>query len=284
MTLGQQTKPTARASSLSHDDVQFFVDMVDKAIGVQLQGKEYLIESRLEPVAVACGLGSVNDLFRKLRMGDRAAQQAAVEAMTTNETSFFRDQHPFQTLAQELVPELRRASGGTLNIWNGACSSGQESYTLAITLREHVAGLDASQVKILSTDVSPKMVERCREGKYSRFEVNRGLSSNLSVKYFDQVGRSWVAKPELRSMITVRELNLLRPWSGIPKSDLVLLRNVLIYFTPAVKQDILRRIRTDVLKPHGALILGASESIVGIDAGYEMRRVGQSTLYFPKGS
>ncbi len=283
MVVGQD-RAAAHGATLSTEDVNYFVQLVDNAIGVQLQGKEYLIESRLEPVAVARGLGSARELIARMRGGDRVAQQAAIEAMTTNETSFFRDQHPFQTLADLVIPDLRRASGGSLTVWNGACSSGQESYTLAITLRENFPDLPASRIKIVSTDVSGKMVERCREGKYSRFEVNRGLPANLALKYFDQEGRNWVAKPELRSMIEVRELNLLKPWAALPQCDLVLLRNVLIYFTSPVKQEILRRIRTDVLKPSGALMLGASESIVGIDAGYETRRVGQTTLYYPKGN
>ena len=270
--------------TLSAADIDFFVGLVDRKIGVQLSGKEYLIESRLQPLAREHGLGSAAEVVAAMRRGDRAVETAAVEAMTTNETSFFRDQHPFETLVTDVIPDLVSTTGGRLTIWNGACSSGQESYTLAMSIRDHFPDLVLpGRTTILSTDVSPQMVERTKAGRYSRFEVNRGLPANQAVKHFDQDGRNWVARAELRSMIDARELNLLEPWVGLPKCDLVLLRNVLIYFTVPVKQDILRRIRTDVLKPGGCLLLGASETTVGIDDGYESRRVGGSTFYYPKG-
>ena len=270
--------------TLSAADIDFFVGLVDRKIGVQLSGKEYLIESRLQPLAREHGLGSAAEVVAAMRRGDRAVETAAVEAMTTNETSFFRDQHPFETLVTDVIPDLVSTTGGRLTIWNGACSSGQESYTLAMSIRDHFPDLVLpGRTTILSTDVSPQMVERTKAGRYSRFEINRGLPATQSVKQFDQDGRNWVARAELRSMIDARELNLLEPWVGLPKCDLVLLRNVLIYFTVPVKQDILRRIRTDVLKPGGCLLLGASETTVGIDDGYESRRVGGSTFYYPKG-
>ncbi|MFK8024016.1 MAG: protein-glutamate O-methyltransferase CheR [Ilumatobacter sp.] len=264
-------------------DLDAFIALVDKEIGVQLVGKEYLIESRLQPVALELGLSSVADLLSKIRRGDRAASGRAIEAMTTNETSFFRDQHPFEMLAKHVLPEA--AARGRLTIWNGACSSGQESYTLAMAIIDNVPSLAMpGRTKIVSTDVSPEMVQRTKAGKYSRFEVNRGLPTNLAVKHFDQTGRSWTAKPALRSMIDAREMNLLGPWRGIPTCDVVLLRNVLIYFTLPVRKDILRRIRTEVLKPGGCLLLGASETTNGIDDGYESRRVGTSTFYYSRGT
>lgn len=271
-------------NTLSATDVQFFSALVDRRIGVQLAGKEYLIESRLQPLAREHGLSTVADVVAAMRRGDRAIEDAAVEAMTTNETSFFRDQHPFETLVTDVIPEVIAGTGGRLTIWNGACSSGQESYTLAMSIVDNFPDLKMpGRTTIVSTDVSPQMVERTKEGTYSRFEVNRGLPASQAVKHFDQAGRNWVAKPELRAMIDARELNLLERWSGLPKCDVVLMRNVLIYFTVPVKQDILRRIRTDVLKPGGCLLLGASETTVGIDDGYEGRRVGGSTFYYPKG-
>ena len=271
-------------STLSAADLDFFVGLVDRKIGVQLAGKEYLIESRLQPLAREQGLASAAEVISAMRRGDRAVENAAIEAMTTNETSFFRDQHPFETLVTDVIPGLIAGTGGRLTIWNGACSSGQESYTLAMSIIDHFPDLVLpGRTTIVSTDVSPQMVERTRAGKYSRFEVNRGLPATQAIKHFDQEGRNWVAKQELRSMIDARELNLLEPWIGLPKCDLVLLRNVLIYFTVPVKQQILRKIRTDVLKPTGCLLLGASETTVGIDDGYESRRVGGSTFYYPKG-
>ncbi len=285
MMAATTTDEKGKTSELSTADLDYFVQLVNQHIGVQLEGKGYLIESRLQPLARDFSESSVGSLISRMRRGDAAVVDAAVEAMTTNETSFFRDQHPFATLVEEVVPELRRQSGGGLTIWNGACSSGQESYTLAITLQENFPDITTTKrVRILSTDVSPAMVERCKKGEYSRFEVNRGLPTDQAIKYFDQAGRNWVARRELREMIEARELNLLEPWRGLPKCDLVLLRNVLIYFTPSVKRDIMRRIRTEVLAPHGCLLLGASETTVGLDDGYEPRRLGNSTFNFVKAS
>ena len=282
-----ETKPAGKAAgALSPESLAFFCKLIDDRIGVQLQGKEYLIESRLQPLLRQFQLSTADELIDRLRRGDKQVEASAVEVMTTNETSFFRDQHPFEALATQLLPEMRRTTGlRTLNIWNGACSSGQESYTMAMTISEHFPELVAGgKAKIVSTDVSPTMVERTKAGKYSRFEINRGLPASHAVRYFEQQGRSWVAKPDLRNMIDARELNLLKPWVGLPKCDVVLLRNVLIYFTVDKKQDILRRIRTNVLAPHGCLILGASETTVGLDEGYESRRIGKSTFHFVKGA
>lgn len=282
-----ETKAGGKAgNSLSPDSLQFFCKLIDDRVGIQLAGKEYLIESRLQPLLREFKLDSAEELIERLRRGDKRIEGAAVDSMTTNETSFFRDQHPFETLANSVIPDMRtKANLRGLSIWNGACSSGQESYTLAMTLKEHFPEwCGTGRAKIISTDVSPQMVERTKSGTYSRFEINRGLPASHAVKYFEQSGRNWVAKPDLRSMIDAREMNLLKPWVGIPKCDVVLLRNVLIYFTVEKKQDILRRIRTTVLAPHGCLILGASETTVGLDANFETRRVGKSTFHFVKGA
>ncbi len=274
---------TTEAPTLAVIDLNYFNGVVDRSIGVQLEGKAYLVESRLQPLAKKFDVPTVAELIARMRKGDREIETAAIEAMTTNETSFFRDGHPFETLAREVIPDLVEKSGGKLTIWNGACSSGQESYTLAMVLRDNFPDLTTpGRTRIISTDVSPDMVERTRAGSYSRFEVNRGLPATQAIKHFDQAGRNWVAKQELRLMIEARELNLLETWRDLPKCDLVLMRNVLIYFTVEVKREILRRIRTEVLAPHGALVLGSSESTVGIDPEFEPRRVGTSTFYFNK--
>lgn len=285
MTIETRTSGEATdTGGLSPESTKYFCQLIDDRIGVQLQGKEYLIESRIQPLLRQFKLDKPEDLIDRLRRGDSRVEAAAVEVMTTNETSFFRDQHPFETLATEIIPEMRKNhSLRGLNIWNGACSSGQESYTLAMTIREHFPEW-AARTRIVSTDVSPTMVERTKSGQYSRFEINRGLPATHAVKYFDQAGRNWVAKPELRKMIDAKELNLLKPWVGLPKCDVVLLRNVLIYFTVEVKQDILRRIRTQVLAPHGCLVLGASETTVGLDPGFETCRAGKSTFHFIQGA
>ncbi|MCP3912891.1 MAG: protein-glutamate O-methyltransferase CheR [Actinomycetia bacterium] len=276
---------TETSEAINEKDLDYFCKLVNQEIGVQLGDKAYLIESRLQPLLQDFDIATISELISKMRLGDRKVQAAAIEAMTTNETSFFRDQHPFETLAKHLIPGLLDKTGGRLTIWNGACSSGQESYTLAMTLRDHFPQLCSSgRARIISTDVSPAMVARTQAGSYSRFELNRGLPTNDAIKHFDQSGRRWVAKEELRNMVEAREMNLLNPWLSIPKCDLVLLRNVLIYFTVDVKRDILRRIRTEVLAPHGCLLLGASESTVSLDSEYESRRVDNSAFQFIKGA
>lgn len=271
--------------NIAPQNAAFVENLVRQRLGIELGGKAYLMASRLHRVARVNGLADVNALADRMRAGDRDLADQALDAMTTNETSFFRDGHPFEALASDVLPRLFAARPtGRIRIWNGACSSGQESYSLAIMINEtfpHEARSD--RVEIFSTDVSPTMVKRTREATYSRFEVNRGMPARLFQKYFDQDGRNWVAKPALRDLVTVREMNLLDRWAGIGTFDIVLLRNVLIYFSNQVKADILGRIRTNVLNPGGCLILGASESTVGVDSGYVGRKVGSTTLYFPQG-
>lgn len=278
---------SAEKALLTPADHAFIEELVRTRIAVRLEGKAYLIESRLGPVARLHKLDSVAELVEQARRNRNGALAAGlIEAMTTNETSFFRDKHPFTALTDHIIPELVASATGrpTLTIWNAACSSGQESLSVAMLINEKFPELATRQrTKIVATDVSPAMVTRCREGIYSRFEINRGLPANLATKYFEPSGRNWMAKRELRDLLETRELNLIERWSGLPKCDVVMLRNVLIYFPPEIKSDILRRVRTDVLKPGGTLLLGASESTAGIDPGFESKHVAGSTIFVPKG-
>lgn len=273
---------TADAAELTEDNLEYVIAAIDKKVGIQLQGKEYLIASRLQPLVTEFKVPSANDLVARMRRGDRRIETAIMDSMTTNETSFFRDLHPFETLATQILPD-RLQSAPRLKIWNGACSSGQESYTLAMLIDENFPNL-ANKVSIVSTDVSPAMVQRTKEGTYSRFEINRGLPANLALKYFDQAGRNWTAKPTLKSMIETRELNLMESLSSVGRCEVVLLRNVLIYFTAEKKKDILTRIRRDVLNPGGCLLLGAAETTVGFDPAFESRQIGKSTFFYIKGA
>ncbi len=258
-------------------------EFVTSRIATQLDGKHYLVISRLAPIAKRAGMPSIAALAHALESGDHPDLEAEVlDAMTINETSFFRDVHPFESLAEQLLPDLLRRAGGErpLTIWNGACSSGQESLSLAITIHEHFPELARPEMtRILSTDVAPTMVRRTSEAVYSKFEVNRGLAPELLEKYFRPEGRNWVARSMLTDLIEVHQLNLIGPWAIVPRCDLVLLRNVLIYFTPKTKADILRRIRRQVLKPHGCLLLGTSESALRADAGFRSERFGKTTVF-----
>ncbi|HEX7097053.1 MAG TPA: protein-glutamate O-methyltransferase CheR, partial [Acidimicrobiales bacterium] len=179
--------------------------------------KQYLVQTRLATVLRDTGLPSFAALVGELRRrphGDVGV--AVIEAMTTNETSFFRDGHPFDAVSDHIVPELMaRKPDASITVWCGACSSGQEPYSLAIALWEkHPALMRAGRVRIIATDIAPSMVERCREGRYSTLEVNRGLPARYLVRYFEQSGTDWVVRPELRSVVDARELNLTAPWTG----------------------------------------------------------------------
>jgi len=268
-------------TALSTEDLDFVRQLVLARSAIVLdEGKGYLVESRLAPIVRDDGLSSIGELVDLLRRRPRSPLEGrVVDAMTTNETSFFRDVHPFDALPA-IIADLPGGTAGSLTIWCAACSSGQEPYSIAMTIHEKLPHL-ASRVRILGTDLSPTMVERCRAGRFSQLEVNRGLPARLLVRYFDQEGTDWVAKPQLRSMIDARVGNLAEPLVGVPRSDLVMLRNVLIYFSLETKTEILARIRRDVLKPGGALMLGSSETTHNIDNAYERVEYGRGNCYRP---
>jgi chemotaxis protein methyltransferase CheR len=233
-------------------------------------GKEYLVEARLTPIARAHGLASLEDLARLLTPANPELVREVVHAMTTNETSFFRDHYPFEVLQRQVLPEVlrQRQSSRTLDIWCGACSSGQEPYSIAMLLREHFPELASWNVRILATDLSSAILERAREGKYRQLEVNRGLSAAQLVRYFERDGLDWRLKPEVRSMVKFSELNLLDNWLTLPTFDIVFLRNVLIYFDVDVKKAILRKVRQHLVRG-GILFLGGAESTMNIDNQFE---------------
>ncbi|MEM9563895.1 MAG: protein-glutamate O-methyltransferase CheR [Actinomycetota bacterium] len=279
------TQADQETTELSADDLKYVEDLVLSKIAVQLTGKAYLIESRLAPVARLHKIGGLQDLVRQLKLkSNRQLEADVIDAMTTNETSFFRDRHPFDVLAENVIPRLLEANnGGPIQIWNAASSSGQEPLSIAMILSDKFPQLVAARkVKILATDVSPAMVDRTKRAVYSRFEINRGLPADYATRFFQQQGRDWVARKELADMIDARLLNLIEPWQSVPRADVVMIRNVLIYFSPQVKRDILHRIATQVLKPGGFLFLGASESPAEMDSDYQLVTAGASRLYTTK--
>ena len=230
------------------------------------------------------GLPDVTTVLARVRSGNHTVAADVIDAMTTNETSFFRDQHPFDDIVATIIPDLVSKLGPSdpLTIWCAASSSGQEPYTIAILLNEHFGDLvRRRRVRIVATDLSPTMVARTKEGRYSQFEVNRGLPAKHMITYFQQQGRDWIVRSDLRDMIDARNLNLLEPWTSIPRCDLVLLRNVLIYFPADVKHKILGRVKDQVLKPHGYLLLGSSETMVGGPQVYQTTKLAKATCYRP---
>jgi chemotaxis protein methyltransferase CheR len=258
-------------TNVSTSDFDYIAQLVrDRSAIVLEPGKEYLVHSRLLPVARQAGLEDISALVAKLRRGDLALTTQVVEAMTTNETSFFRDVHPFETLRNDIIPELleKRALTRTLRIWSAAASTGQEAYTIAMTLREHFPQLMTWNVSILGTDLSTEVLEKAREGRYAQLEVNRGLPAPMLVRYFDRAGPAWKVKPELQRMVEFRSFNLVKPWAPMPRMDIVFLRNVLIYFDNDTKRDVLSRARA-VMAPDGYLFLGAAETTLQFDGMFE---------------
>ncbi len=281
---GLPQRPTATAGAapggIRPADFDFLRELVLRRSAIVLDdGKGYLVESRISTLVRDEGFDSIAALVERLRLTPNSPLEARiVDAMTTNETSFFRDVHPFDALPQVLADLAGPA--GPISIWCAACSSGQEPISVAITLLEKAPEL-ARRTRILATDLSPTMVERCRAARFSQLEVNRGLPARYLVKYFDQDGTDWVAKRELRSMIEVREHNLSDRLFAGQRFDLVMLRNVLIYFSIPTKQQILGHVRADLLKPNGALMLGSSETTLNIDDRFERLVVGPTSVYRP---
>jgi chemotaxis protein methyltransferase CheR len=245
--------------------------------------KQYLLESRLRPVARKHGLDGLSALVAGLKQGgNRALMDEVVEAMTTNESFFFRDKTPFDQFRETIMPDLveSRAVQRKLRIWCAAASTGQEPYSLAMELREMQARLSNWSVDIIGTDLSPQVLEKAKAGLYSQFEVQRGLPVQMLVKYFEQKGEMWQVVPQIRAMAEYRVQNLLEDFSSLGRFDVVFCRNVLIYFDPPTKADVLSRIRK-LLPADGYLLLGASETIIGLTDDFELVQ-GSRGLYRPK--
>ena len=276
---------TAPATSLTSSDFDFVCRLVHRNSAIVLgTGKEYLVESRLLTLARQVGESSVPDLVRRLHrepVGPLA--DLVVDAMTTNETSFFRDRHPFDALSGTVLPQLLQSRAATrrIDVWCGAASAGQEPYTLAMLLREALEPRPGWSASLLATDISKEMIERTRAGRYSQLEVNRGLPAPMLVKWFERSGTEWAVKQQLRSMVQARQLNLAAPFPPIGTFDVVFLRNVLIYFDTPTKRQVLQRVR-QVLRPDGLLFLGAAETTLTIDDAWERVVLDRATAYRPR--
>jgi chemotaxis protein methyltransferase CheR len=243
--------------------------------------KQYLAESRLSPVARREGFDSPSSLVACLRTKIfDGLHRKVVEAMTTNETSFFRDFHPFEALRKSILPELmtRRAGSKELNVWCAACSSGQEPYSLTILLEEYFPNLAGWKIRIVATDLCAEILARAREGRYSQLEVNRGLPASLLVKYFRQHGSEWQIADKLRRRVEFQILNLAENWPPLPSMDVIMMRNVLIYFGVETKKMMLGKVR-GVLKPDGFLFLGGAETTFNVDDAFERVQFERSICY-----
>ncbi|MTV27370.1 protein-glutamate O-methyltransferase CheR [Nitriliruptoraceae bacterium ZYF776] len=267
-------------------DADFVRDLVRKRSAIVIDAsKTYLIESRLGPVARTAGLNSLEELVTRLRREPLGKlQDLVVDAMTTNETTFFRDVGLWTALEKELLPELiaARAQTRSLTIWSAASSSGQEPYSLAMLLHDKFPHIVSSyNVRIIATDLSAEMLGRAAAGRYTQLEVNRGLPAPLLVKHFTRDGAFWQVDQKLREMVEFRALNLVEPWPFMPDVDLLLMRNVLIYFDLETKREILGRCRR-ALRHGGHLVLGTSETTLNIDDAYERVVLPTATTYRPR--
>jgi chemotaxis protein methyltransferase CheR len=262
---------------------EYVRDLVHRESAIVLApGKEYLVEARLTSIVRASGEKSVDSLVQRLRSSnDAKLRSEVVEALTTNETSWYRDSDPFTALRDVVVPEIvaRPSFDGTLRVWSAACSSGQEAYTIAMEMVEFPFGRPV-RADILATDLSQRMVDRVTSGRYSQLEVNRGLPAPKLVRYFTRQGPEWLVDAKLRSMVTSRTMNLAVPFGPLGPFDIVFLRNVLIYFDVPTKQNILRRVRA-VMRPDSFLFLGSAEMPLGVDQGWQRQAVGRSSFYRP---
>ncbi len=261
------------------DTFRYVADLVRLRSAIQLEaGKEYLVESRLGPLARRVGSADIDALVDAVRAApDGPWADAVVEALTTNETSWFRDAQPFDALIDIVVPSLveQRTTREPLRFWSAACSSGQEPYSIAMTMAQNAPHVEH---RILATDLSREMVERTRLGQYTQLEMNRGLPVTHLLSHFTRRGASWEINEEMRSRVDVRQHNLLDqpPWGG--PFDVVFLRNVLIYFDLETKRDILRKVQK-VLRPGGFLLLGAAETTIGIDDAWSRVPTGRGSIY-----
>lgn len=257
---------------MNPSDLEFISGLVRQRSGLVLTpDKAYLLESRLSPAARREGFESIEALVAALRTRrDERLATVVTEAMTTNETFFFRDKTPFDHFTQHMLPELiaSRSPAAAIRIWCAACSSGQEPYSLAMLVDQAAADLAGRRVEIVATDIDHQILEKAKTGIYSQFEVQRGLPVKMLVKYFDQQGETWRVKPELKRNIQYKPFNLLDDFRMLGQFDIIFCRNVLIYFDAQTKSNVLDRM-SKALTSDGFLVLGAAETVMGLSRAFD---------------
>lgn len=267
---------------MSPEDYNFITSFLLDTTGLSLgENKEYLLEARLVPLAQLHGMNGIEDLVLALKSSiDPSLKKDVMEAMTTNESSFFRDRRPFDELKNNILPSLiaERQTAQRLRIWCSACSHGQEPYSIVMLIRENFPELANWNIQIVATDLCTKALDRAQGGIYSQFEVQRGLPVQLLMKHFDQCEQGWQIKPELGAGIQWKHLNLLEDFQHLGMFDIVFCRNVLIYFKPEMKKNILDRISRQ-MTTSGVLLLGAAETVLGISDNYSKMADCQSAIY-----
>ena len=270
-------------SSLSQLDFDYIRDLVHRESSIVLdEGKTYLVTSRLAPLARENDFATVGALISHLRSSPSSELHTlVVEAIATTETSFFRDLHPFVEIRETILPELivaRRDNTKSLSIWSAACSSGQEPHSVAMILRDHFAEVSGWNLQLLASDISRRMIKRAQEGLYTQIEVNRGLPAPYLVKFFDQEEGRWQLRDEVRGMFHFFRQNLAEDWAMIPPVDILMLRNVLIYFDVETRRTVLQRVRR-ILRPGGYLLLGSAETTLNLDQNFVRVHSGRAIFY-----
>lgn len=255
---------------LNQNDFQFICQLIRSESGIELDtGKEYLVDLRLSELSHTEGYRSAKTMVQNLMQTPNSSlRRKIVDALTTNETSFFRDFKPFEYLRKEVIPHLTQRPDKTINIWSAACSTGQEPYSIAMILQQFFPHLlEEFQVNILATDISFNCLEFAQKALYSQFQVNRGLPAAYLVRYFEQQGQEWQLKSSIRNLVNFREFNLIGPWQGLATMDIIFMSNVMMYFSTETKRMLFERIRSQ-LKPDGYLFLGGSENPFGLNAHF----------------
>ena len=270
----------------SQSDFDFLRQMIQERSAIVIEpSKAYLVNSRLSPLVVKEGLASIEELVFKMRSKpDNGLNERVIEALTTNETSFFRDPAVFEAMKTMVLPDIikKRQNSRRLNIWCGASSSGQECYSILMLIKEHFPELLNWKLYFTASDISQEMLARCRSGNYSQLEINRGLPAPMLVKYFEQDRTTWTIKKEIRDLVDFQQVNLAEPLPSMPAMDIVFLRNVLIYFDVETKKNILRKIK-NILCKDGYLFLGAAETTFYLDDAFQPIQPKLSGSYKLKG-
>jgi chemotaxis protein methyltransferase CheR len=271
---------------VTREDVQFVAQLVDQLCGVMLdETKGYLVESRLGQLARDQGCASYRELCQRARAtSDRVLQQKIINAITTQETLFFRDSSPFDALQHRIVPDLidacARSGAKRMRLWSAACSTGQEPYSLAMILRETIPNCAAWNLTILATDISDAAITQASRGWYATHEIDRGMRASLLPKYFTSQQGGWQVKDEIRAMVSFQRRNLLQPFTELGAFDVIFCRNVAIYFDAARRRDLFLRL-ADRLTPSGALLVGSSESLMDLGPRFAPQNHCRATYYQP---
>jgi len=270
------------SSVITSEEYQSFSAFLEDACGITLgENKQYLIASRLQKLMDSVEIANLGDLVKRLQRGDSKLRGKIVDAMTTNETLWFRDSHPYTILEKELFPEASQQRNRPVRIWSAACSSGQEPYSMSIVAQEYIQanpGSLARDVEIVATDISKTILEQARQARYDEISLVRGLSTERRKRYFTQHEKQWELNSNIKKRVRFTELNLMQSFATLGKFDIIFCRNVLIYFSAELKGDILNRMAKQ-LQPGGYLVLGSSESITGHTEAFKMVRSGGAVYY-----